>query len=309
MDNIKIQLPEHFLDEEERCRYKVSTDLKKIWAVELDLLKEVIRVCDKYGLKYYADGGTLLGCLRHKGYIPWDDDIDITMMRADYDKLCAVAAEEFKAPYFFQTTFTDVDCHFHHAKLRNSSTSAVTECDLERKFNQGIWIDILPLDNIPDDDDELAEYVKELTLIQSKLGSFKTYLFNYQPKRGKGVVPFLRHSLKRLYVKYIWSKLHTPESLCLEIDSLMKRYKDRPGKRIANVSMIWYVIPRNLYWRKEWFDGERFEDFEFLKMPVPTMGEKLMEMQYGDWHKMVMGMSCHQPKIFDTERPYTEYIK
>ena len=107
MIELNINIPDSFLDEEERCGYIVSKQMKEVWAVELDLLAELLRVCKKHGIKVFASGGTMLGAIRHKGFIPWDDDIDMMMFRSDYDKLCAIAAEEFVEPYFFQTEYTD----------------------------------------------------------------------------------------------------------------------------------------------------------------------------------------------------------
>lgn len=309
MKNIKIKLPEHFIEEEERCGETISTGMKKIWAVEIDLLSELTRVCDKYGLKYYADGGTLLGALRHKGYIPWDDDIDVTMMREDYDKLCEIASKEFKSPYFFQTSSTDVDCHFHHAKLRNSETAAVTECDIQKGYNQGIWIDILPLDNVPDDEEEFRSFTAALQKKQQSLGKHKTLIVEYIHKKGQGFIPFAKHYLRHLYTKYVWAIFHPVDKMCADIDKTITTYKGTKTRRIANLSMIWYVIPKGLYWEKSWYEGDRYEDFEFLKLPVPAESEKIMGMQYGDWHKLVKGASCHKPKIFDTEKPYTCYTK
>ena len=94
MVKLKIDLPQDFLKEEVRCDYTVSKEMKEIWAVELDLLAEFMRVCDENNIQYYACAGTILGAERHQGYIPWDDDIDVMMMRKEYDKLCAIAETE-----------------------------------------------------------------------------------------------------------------------------------------------------------------------------------------------------------------------
>ena len=93
------------LEEEIICNFRVSSKRKKVWKVELDLLNNFIEICNKYKLTYFAIGGTLLGAIRHKGFIPWDDDIDIGMPREDYNKLLEIAKKEFKNPIFFQTPY------------------------------------------------------------------------------------------------------------------------------------------------------------------------------------------------------------
>ena len=142
-----MQLDNEFFKEEERCGFTVSADMKKVWAAQLDLLERFQEVCHRHGLRFFASGGTLLGAIRHKGYIPWDEDIDIMMMREDYEKLLAIAPQEFTAPYFFQTAWNDKQYSRGHAQLRNSNTTAVLadEADRHYPFNQGIFIDIFPL--------------------------------------------------------------------------------------------------------------------------------------------------------------------
>lgn len=161
MVNLKIQLPDGFFNEEVRCEYTVTRQRKEVWAVELDLLREFSRVCNKYNLKYCADGGTLLGAIRHHGFIPWDDDLDIAMLRSDFEKLNEVAPIEFKKPYFWQTEETDKGSARGHAQLRNSATTSIIKTEYERQrnnnFNQGIFIDIFPFDTVIDDQKKLAE--------------------------------------------------------------------------------------------------------------------------------------------------------
>ena len=90
------------LEKEIRNGYEISADMKKVWAVEMELLKKLLEVCEKHHLRIWAEGGTLLGAVREKGFIPWDDDIDMAMPREDYDKLQTIAKDQFKAPFFFQ---------------------------------------------------------------------------------------------------------------------------------------------------------------------------------------------------------------
>ena len=150
MADLSLEFPEDFFREEIRDGYKVSEKMKKVWAVELDLLNKLLEVCQKYELKCFADAGTLLGAVRHKGFIPWDDDIDVVMFREDYEKLRAVAQEEFKEPYFFQCAYSDDNYIRGHAQLRNSDTTAFLYREVRRKVerNYGIFIDIFILDGV-----------------------------------------------------------------------------------------------------------------------------------------------------------------
>lgn len=86
-----LQFPENFFDEEVRCGFTVSSTMKHYWAAQMEVLQTVIAICEKHDLTYYAFWGTLIGAVRHKGFIPWDDDIDIALKREDYQKLLCIA--------------------------------------------------------------------------------------------------------------------------------------------------------------------------------------------------------------------------
>lgn len=140
-------LPKSFFEPETICDFYVDEKRKKIWAVELDLILRINEVCKKYDLKYFLFWGSLLGAVRHQGFIPWDDDTDIVMPRSDYEKLLS-HKEEFCNPYFLQTPYTDKGYFYSHARLRNSNTSAIDYPFKYQGFNMGIFVDIEPIDNI-----------------------------------------------------------------------------------------------------------------------------------------------------------------
>ena len=98
MLKLKYSVPNGFLKEETRRDYTISETMKKAWAVQMDLLQELLRVCNEHGLRVFADSGTLIGAVREKGFIPWDDDIDVAMLRNDYDKLTAMRNCISRAP-------------------------------------------------------------------------------------------------------------------------------------------------------------------------------------------------------------------
>ena len=135
MVNLRIDIPVGFLDEEERCGHIVSKQMKEVWAIQLDLLAEFDRVCNKHNIKYFASGGTALGAIRHKGFIPWDDDMDLIL---------EIAPHEFKPPYFLQNKFSDPEANETISKFRNIETTALLKDEIGSCFNycKGIFIDI-----------------------------------------------------------------------------------------------------------------------------------------------------------------------
>jgi len=121
--------------------------MDKLQMVQFDLLKEFIRVCEKNHLRYYLFGGTCLGSIRHQGFIPWDDDVDLAMPRPDFDKLMKLGSE-FSNPYFLQNRESNKHYIYTFAKLRNSNTTYIEYVFSHNMINHGVWIDIFPLDGL-----------------------------------------------------------------------------------------------------------------------------------------------------------------
>lgn len=126
-----------------------EAQLKDIKTIELEIFAEFIKVCKKLNLKYYLLGGTLLGAARHKGFIPWDDDIDVGMLREDYELFIAKAGELLPDNLFVQNHKSDPDVPFNFCKIRNNNTTFVERSVKSFKINHGVYIDIFPLDFYP----------------------------------------------------------------------------------------------------------------------------------------------------------------
>lgn len=123
-------------------------DLQKC---ELEILKEFDRVCKMNNLNYSLDCGTMLGAVRHKGFIPWDDDIDVIMPANDYKKFCKIAPKQLNNDFFLQTSYTD--CWYAaFSKIRMNGTTAIEKGFESCRFHQGVWIDIFPIVGVPDKD-------------------------------------------------------------------------------------------------------------------------------------------------------------
>lgn len=304
MVDLRIELPEGYLDEEIRDGFTVTTQRKKVWAVQLDLLMEAYRVCNKYGITLLADSGTMLGAVRHKGFIPWDDDIDLTVSRSDYKKLCAVS-KEFKHPYFFQTEETDPGSGRGHAQLRNSETTAILNNEKETgyTFNQGIFIDIFPYDTVPDDRSECIELINKIEKNRNRSISYAKLFYSKNP--GTGYRWFFAHALqiaiKLFHVRY--NNIYYKE---MEKDKLT--YSGTESHYIANLYRIENNNPEKLIWKKEWYEDTVEVPFEFVSIKLPAGYIEYMEMTYGDWKKFVIGGTVHEDILFDTDRSYREYL-
>ena len=125
---------------------ETETALRKLQLCELEILDEFVRICEKRRLRYYIAGGTLLGAVRHGGFIPWDDDIDVEMPRRDYELFAKYCAEDLSEDYFYQTPDTDPHYFLTYAKLRKNNTFFYEQRFKDSKFRKGIFIDIFPLD-------------------------------------------------------------------------------------------------------------------------------------------------------------------
>lgn len=303
MVGLKIELPEDFLEEELRCGYWVTTEMKKVWAVELDLLNELQRVCKKHEIQYFADGGTVLGAVRHQGFIPWDDDIDIAMTRENYENLCLVAAEEFHEPYFFQTEYTDRGSLRGHAQLRNSLTTAILEGEEFLDINHGIFIDIFPLDAVTDNVAEFEKQRQEIKKLKKKIFQIANCTDRYNPYDvGK----------KRLLKKII--HYFSPIIIMMmDYDNLYRKYEKICQKHNTEKSEYVSLLSFHSDWdrlirRRKDYDEYTHMNFEFMKIPVMACYEDILTRLYGDWSIPVKGTSAHGKPFFDVEHPYTDYV-
>ncbi len=128
---------------------KISEEnLKKLHEVEVEILDEIVRICDKYNLDYYLVGGTLIGAIRHKGFIPWDDDLDISMPRADYEKFLEAAPLELDEKYYLENRKYNEKFHLPFTKIKKNNTEFRETFTSSLDNHKGIFVDIFPLDNV-----------------------------------------------------------------------------------------------------------------------------------------------------------------
>lgn len=142
--------------------------LKKVQKIQLDMCLEVKRICEKNNIAYFLEGGTMLGAVRHKGVIPWDDDLDIAMLREDYNKFIIACKHDLDNKYFLQNWDSDKGYGLFYSKLRLNGTTYTEYNSMNTKTHKGVFIDIFVFDNSPDDIKK-KELQKRKTYIYKRL--------------------------------------------------------------------------------------------------------------------------------------------
>ena len=142
--------------------------LRKAQLIMLEMLIEFDAICKKHQLQYWLDSGTLLGAVRHQGFIPWDDDIDLSMPVEDYNKFLKIAQNELSSEIFFQTSQTDKNFKFDYIKLRSDKASIVEIHEKDKKINyhQGVFVDIFPMLTIENTEANKKQYDSTLKEIR-----------------------------------------------------------------------------------------------------------------------------------------------
>ena len=270
-----------------------SEQIAALKKVEIDILKEFIRVCDSLNLKYYVLEGTLLGAVRHKGFIPWDDDIDVGMPRADYERFCFEGQKLLPEHYFIQTINTERDYRANFAKIRDSRTTFIETSVRHCNINHGIYIDIFPLDDCFDDEHAHKRRCRSLSLILMTLRIIKGF---YVPNKKKTIVRRLAELLS--VIRY-----PTIRGALLAREKWMKALPE--SNTYANYgSEWWWHLP------KEYFGEGEYLEFEGIRVRAPKDFDKCLTHIYGDYMKLPPEeerVAHHFADVIDTTKPYTEY--
>ena len=282
-----------FLEPETLSEFHVDSSRKKLWAISLDLLIEFDRVCKKHGLRYYLGFGSLLGAIRHKGFIPWDDDVDVFMFREDYEKF-AKLGDEFSHPYFLQTPYTDSNYFYSNIKLRNTNTTALVETFKYQNFNHGIWLSIFPLDRW-----SLENGEEKYNQIKSLLKECSTFMRMSNPNLSEQ---------DKVRVKNYSGR--NPLSIYEEIQQIATSCKDHDTTKVACI--VCTVDPYDkLVYNESDFDDVEYVPFENLSLPVPAGYHNILKDTYGNYMEFPpvdQRGTWHQGLVIDPDKPYKDYL-
>lgn len=263
--------------------------------IELDMLKQFVEICNRLELEYFLVCGSALGAVKYRGFIPWDDDIDVAMPREDYQRFLRKAPSLLPDYVFLQNFRTDPEFPHIFSKLRDSRTTFIEAGVAHRKIHHGVYIDIFPLDGYPEG--KLAQFRLEFW---KKIYSWQQYC------ALEGDAPFKVRIRNRIFRLLGYHKC-TAKTLA-KMEELFLRYP-------ASDSAIWCnhgnwqgrleYAPRSQYGKGTW--GE----FEGLTVRLPENYDAYLTQKYGPWQQDLpesQKHSHHACILFSPDRPYTDFL-
>lgn len=249
-------------------------ETKEIQKCEVEILKELDRITRKHNLKYMLVGGTLLGAIRHKGFIPWDDDIDIAMPRKDYEKFKEIVSKETdEKKYYFQDMYNSDKYGMIFGKLKMKNTLLVEGTNNLPKEEQNIWIDIFPYDKTSKN-----MFIAKVNLIRGYI-----YKIIYYLKCGNKLVEHTFIRKVAAFVLKVLSLFYTKKSCKRKIEKLYKKYELK--KECNYVSYGGTYIFKEIT-TKEYFDNLIETDFENNSFYIPKEYDEYLTRIYGDYMKL-----------------------
>lgn len=244
--------------------------LRKLQLAQLFMIREIDQICKTHGLTYYLCGGTLLGAVRHGGFIPWDDDLDITMYREDLNKLIAIIQKEYGQKYFVQTFQTDKRYTRYIPKIRLNNTYQVELGNENVDMHNGIYIDIFPLDHVTKTGG-IGLYLR---------GKLLRLLFAYKTARYAKEKPTTK--VKRIIIKIVkpftWL---VPDQLVNKLFDKVCTASDKPGAKYTTSFASHYLWKRQLVPNEVYAEGA-FLTFENTKLHVPSKYLELLTQVFGE---------------------------
>ncbi len=249
--------------------------LNTLHSCHLLMAKEVKRICEKYDIKYYIIAGTLLGAVRHKSAIPWDDDMDIGMFRDDYERFLELCKTELSDTMFVEDFSTDKHYALPFAKIMLKDTVMVERSTKDNPTPKSVYVDIFPFDNVPDSDSLRSKqnrktyFLKRLLL--AKLG-YKVY-------GEKDFVKRLVYTVLRFIATF-----RNAESIHQTLYNSMTEYNTIDTKKVTNIGGAYGYYKEML--DKEWFKNSAELPFSDITLSAPGEYISYLEYFYGDYMKL-----------------------
>ncbi|MBR5336714.1 MAG: LicD family protein [Lachnospiraceae bacterium] len=253
-----------------------NTTLRNLQLVELENLRIFSEICDKYGLRYYMVGGTMLGAIRHKGFIPWDDDADVGMPRPDYEKFIRIVREELPEGYSFLNYKIDKDYKRYFSRIVNDNVT-VTNASNTRTIDEKAWVDIFPFDGMPDGRIRQKIHFWHMTFIRFfyHASCFEELVNLNRPGRAW----YLKAAIKFIQMTHIGSHMNT-RKLMRRMEKGLRKYPY--DKSDYMVSFFGSYMEKEIVDKQLLGKGRKYH-FETLELNGPEKYDEFLTHFYGDY--------------------------
>ena len=290
-----MEFIKNLYQDEIRDGWLVKSDMKRVWQRQLEIWQEVDRICRKHKITYWAAYGTLLGAARHKGFIPWDEDFDLWMMRPDYNRFYDVVEEElFQSGGLFEIAIKLPNC----IKISHSQTTLLAGENIDKEIPKGILLDIFPLDVGFDGTEEGFLATNSLNEVMGTIYNYPAILKHVQDG-GKTISD--------------WGLIDMVHNLPDESqqNEFMNVFAERVFDWSSKVMWIEKIIynRQNLPQPKSCYEETIYLPFETIELPVPIDYDKVLACCYGDWRKPVIDRGGKLGFIYSTDIPYREFLQ
>lgn len=287
-----LQFPEKFFLDELRDGFMVDSVMKSAWAAELEVLYVVAGICEKYQLPWYVDWGTLLGAVRHKGFIPWDDDMDITMMREDYDVLMEVLPRELPKGWVACGSKGQEKLKSFWGCVYNSDSVSISPERLKRFHGCPfiVGVDIIPLDYLPQ---EKAERDLEEALYRVLINAIRLLSIEHRNATEDAELKEAFNGIEDFFSVKLERERYVPGDIWELANDLCRSFGGKKGGEV--VCYPTYVEKgRKCVFLKEWFDDVSYLTFEGLSVPAPIGWDDLLQAEYGNYNIYEKNTQSHE---------------
>ena len=289
-----MEFPREFFLDEVREGFFIPAMMKRAWAAELEILVEIDRICEKYKLRYFIDYGNLLGAIRHKGFIPWDDDIDIMMMRKDYEIFAEVANAELPKELVFRSPEDDSGNYELFSSVQHRAMLISTDAiGKYHNYLYGAGVDIFPYDYLakdPNKEKQREDILKSLCILAS-----------FPSIEGENHA-VLQEEAKKVKKHYGIDLSHSSDyrkTVLNLLNDCFTEFNQEGSTKIAYLlDLVLYKEQGKGIFEEQWYSEQSYLDFEFLALPVPKDYRKVISEKYDHYEQIKKAGGAHDYPLY-----------